>query len=68
MRAQKSIKKNKQDDAHGCASVAGGRTPRATVREFAAQQGMSEQEALAKGLEEKSIEFKKTGSEIYHEV
>ena len=38
------------------------------VRDFAAQQGMSEQEALNEGMKEKAIEFKKTGSEIYHEV
>lgn len=38
------------------------------VRDFAAQQGMSEQEALSEGMKEKAIEFKKTGSEIYHEV
>ncbi len=38
------------------------------VRDFAAQQGVDEQEALAKGMEEKSIEFKKTGAEIYHKA
>ena len=38
------------------------------VRDFAAQQGVSEQEALSKGMQEKSIEFKKSGAEIYQEV
>ncbi|QTD88466.1 phosphomethylpyrimidine synthase ThiC [Burkholderia anthina] len=36
------------------------------VREFAAQQGVSETEALKKGMEVKAVEFVKTGSEIYH--
>jgi len=35
------------------------------VRDFAAQQGISGEEALKKGMQEKSIEFKKRGSEIY---
>ena len=35
------------------------------VREYAAQQGVSEIEALKRGMEVKSIEFVKTGSEIY---
>jgi phosphomethylpyrimidine synthase len=38
------------------------------VRDFAAQQGLSEQEALSKGMEEKAVEFKKTGAEIYHKA
>ncbi len=38
------------------------------VREFAAKQGLSEQEALSKGLEEKSIEFKSRGAEIYQKA
>ncbi|AIO66882.1 phosphomethylpyrimidine synthase ThiC [Burkholderia oklahomensis] len=36
------------------------------VREFAAQQGMSETDALRKGMEVKAVEFVKSGSEIYH--
>jgi len=36
------------------------------VREFAANQGISEIEALKKGMETKSIEFVKTGAEVYH--
>lgn len=36
------------------------------VREFAAQQGVSETEALQKGMEVKAVEFVKTGAEIYH--
>jgi phosphomethylpyrimidine synthase len=35
------------------------------VREYAAKIGVSEQEALAKGMEVKSVEFVKAGSEIY---
>ncbi|MDR5812903.1 MULTISPECIES: phosphomethylpyrimidine synthase ThiC [unclassified Caballeronia] len=35
------------------------------VRDFAAKQGLSEQDALAKGMETKAIEFVKKGSEIY---
>jgi phosphomethylpyrimidine synthase len=35
------------------------------VREFAAKQGISEQDALAKGMEVKSIEFVRQGAEIY---
>ncbi|MCB5196131.1 phosphomethylpyrimidine synthase ThiC [Deefgea salmonis] len=36
------------------------------VREFAAKQGISEIDALKKGMETKSIEFIKTGAEVYH--
>jgi phosphomethylpyrimidine synthase len=35
------------------------------VRDFAASQGVSEQEALKKGMEEKSMEFAAKGGEIY---
>ncbi len=35
------------------------------VREFAAQHGVSEQEALKKGMEVKAVEFVKQGAEIY---
>jgi phosphomethylpyrimidine synthase len=35
------------------------------VREFAAKHGVSAEEALKKGMEVKSIEFVKQGSEIY---
>ena len=35
------------------------------VREFAAQQGVSEQAALEQGLQSKSDEFKRAGGEIY---
>ena len=38
------------------------------VRDFAAQQGIGETEALEKGMEAKSVEFVKTGAEIYHKV
>ncbi|WP_225721846.1 phosphomethylpyrimidine synthase ThiC [Candidatus Vallotiella sp. (ex Adelges kitamiensis)] len=36
------------------------------VRDFAENQGIDEMEALRKGMEVKSIEFKNSGSEIYH--
>ena len=35
------------------------------VRDFAAKEGISEQEALSKGMQEKSVEFVKQGAEIY---
>ncbi len=38
------------------------------VREYAEKLGVSEKEALSKGMEEKSIEFIKKGSEIYHKT
>ncbi|TCS71003.1 hydroxymethylpyrimidine synthase [Sulfuritortus calidifontis] len=38
------------------------------VRDFAAKQGLSEQEALKKGMEAKSIEFVEQGAEVYHKV
>jgi phosphomethylpyrimidine synthase len=38
------------------------------VREFAAQQGIAEAEALSKGMEAKAVEFVKAGAEVYHKV
>jgi len=35
------------------------------VRDYAAKQGVSEQEALQKGMEEKAVQFVKDGAEIY---
>jgi phosphomethylpyrimidine synthase len=35
------------------------------VRKYAAEQGVSEQEALQKGMQEKSREFVDKGSEVY---
>ncbi|WP_292931247.1 phosphomethylpyrimidine synthase ThiC [Noviherbaspirillum sp.] len=35
------------------------------VRDFAASQGVSDEEALKKGMEEKAVEFVKTGAELY---
>jgi len=35
------------------------------VRKFAAEQGISETEALESGLREKAKEFKETGAEVY---
>lgn len=38
------------------------------VRDYAAEQGVSEQEALHKGMQEKAIEFVKKGSEVYQKI
>ncbi|MGB4812562.1 MAG: phosphomethylpyrimidine synthase ThiC [Methylophilaceae bacterium] len=38
------------------------------VRDYAAEKGLSEQDALAKGMQEKAIEFVKKGSEVYQKV
>ncbi len=38
------------------------------VRDYAAKQGIDEKAALAKGMEQKSIEFVKKGAEVYHKV
>ena len=38
------------------------------VRDFAASQGIKEQEALTKGMESKSVEFVKEGAEVYRKV
>ena len=35
------------------------------VRDFAAKHGVSDEEALKKGMEVKSIEFVRQGGEIY---
>ena len=38
------------------------------VRQYAAQQGISDEEALEKGMEEKSKEFAEAGAEVYQKV
>jgi len=38
------------------------------VRDFAATQGVSEQEALQKGMEAKSVEFVKQGAQVYRKA
>jgi phosphomethylpyrimidine synthase len=38
------------------------------VRDYAAKQGLTEDEALKKGLEEKSREFVEQGGEIYNKA
>ena len=38
------------------------------VRDFAAQQGLKEDEALQKGMEAKAVEFVKAGAEVYRKV
>jgi len=38
------------------------------VREFAAQEGLSEQDALNKGMAAKSVEFVNQGAEVYHKA
>ena len=35
------------------------------VRKYAAEQGLAEEEALKKGMEEKSREFTEKGNDIY---
>ena len=38
---------------------------REDVRQYAARQGISDEEALEKGMEQKSKEFAETGAEAY---
>ncbi|MDH4190874.1 MAG: phosphomethylpyrimidine synthase ThiC, partial [Betaproteobacteria bacterium] len=38
------------------------------VRDYAATQGVAAHEALAKGMQEKAVEFVRTGGEIYHKT
>ncbi|KVW92760.1 phosphomethylpyrimidine synthase ThiC [Thiobacillus denitrificans] len=38
------------------------------VREYAAKEGLSETDALAKGMEVKAVEFVKQGAEVYRKV
>ena len=38
------------------------------VRDYAASQGISEEEALKKGMQEKAVEFVKKGSEVFQKV
>ena len=38
------------------------------VRDYAAKQGVDEQQALQKGMEEKAVEFVKQGAEIYQKA
>ncbi len=38
------------------------------VRDFAAQQGVDEQTALSKGMEQKAVEFVKQGSQLYRKT
>jgi phosphomethylpyrimidine synthase len=38
------------------------------VRDYAAKKGISDTEALEKGMEEKSIEFVKKGAEVYQKI
>ncbi|MDR4516965.1 MAG: phosphomethylpyrimidine synthase ThiC [Nitrosomonas sp.] len=38
------------------------------VRDYAAKQGVSEDEALKQGMDEKAAEFKKAGAEIYNKL
>ena len=38
------------------------------VRDYAAKQGVSEDEALAKGMQEKSVEFVRSGAKVYHKA
>ena len=38
------------------------------VRDFAAAEGLSNEDALKKGMEVKSIEFVKKGAEVYQKM
>ena len=38
------------------------------VRDYAAQKGVSEEQALASGMSEKSVEFVRTGAKVYHKA
>jgi phosphomethylpyrimidine synthase len=38
------------------------------VRDFAKAEGLSDEDALKKGMEVKAIEFVKRGSEVYQKV
>ena len=38
------------------------------VRDYAAKQGVSEDDALKQGMEQKSAEFKEKGAEIYNKL
>jgi phosphomethylpyrimidine synthase len=38
------------------------------VRDYAAQKGIDEENALLTGMQEKAEEFKRTGGKIYHEI
>jgi len=38
------------------------------VREFAMAQGVSESEALTRGMEGKAMEFVNTGAEVYRKI
>ena len=38
------------------------------VRDFAAAQGVSEEEALKKGMEQKAVEFVGSGAEVYRKA
>jgi phosphomethylpyrimidine synthase len=35
------------------------------VRDYAQKQGVSDEDALKKGMEEKAVEFQRKGGEIY---
>ena len=38
------------------------------VRDFAAQQGVDEQNAHSKGMEQKAVEFVKQGGQLYRKA
>jgi phosphomethylpyrimidine synthase len=49
-----------------CCRTLPGFTPE--VRDFAAAQGLAENEVLNKGMETKAVEFVKSGAEVYRRV
>ena len=52
---------NLREDGSQCCQKFGAQD----VRDYAREHGMSEREALSKGMEEKSVEFVQGGAEIY---
>jgi len=64
----KSIKNSKQDDVQGWTNVAGGRMPGATVRQYAEEHGLTEDEVIQEGMKQQAVKFVEGGSEIYKEV
>jgi phosphomethylpyrimidine synthase len=38
------------------------------VREYAEKHGLSEQDALKKGMEQKAVEFVRKGAEVYQKA
>lgn len=61
---------NSRQTAHRAAVPNGGRFSNITedVRKYAAEQAISDEEALQRGMEEKSKEFVESGAQVYQQV